>query len=75
MRKAALTFGFYELFQGLSKMFERELTSSSSSYNAETTAQLTHVIRCLNLPEFRDYRKDIQPWISQAPMSGRGQKK
>ncbi|CAF0858318.1 unnamed protein product [Brachionus calyciflorus] len=74
VRKAALTFGFYELFQGLSKMFERELINSASSYNADSTAQLTHVIRCLNSPEYKDFRKDIQPWISQTPQS-KGHKK
>lgn len=55
-------------------MFERELINSSNSYNAEATAQLTHVIRCLNLPEYRDYRKDISQFVPQAPIS-KGQKK
>lgn len=74
VRRAALTFGFYELFQGLSKMLDRELHHFANSYNNEATFQLTHVIKCLNSNEFKDFRKDIQPWVSQQPYAGKGGK-
>ncbi|RMZ94295.1 von Willebrand factor A domain-containing 9 [Brachionus plicatilis] len=74
VRKAAITFGIYELFQGLSRMFERELVNSANSYNAEASAQLGHVIRCLNLPEHKDYRRDIQPWTGPQSHSKQGRK-
>jgi len=69
VRKAALSFGFYEVFDGLSRMLERELTSMSTSnnLNPETLLQLTHCINCLRSVEYRDYRKDIQPFVANAP--------
>jgi len=68
VRKAALSFGFYEVFDGLARMLERELASmsTSSNLNPETLLQLTHCINCLRSPEYRDYRKDIQPFVANA---------
>ena len=69
MRKAALTFGFYELFDGLAVILERELIhlTTTNSTNPETILQFTHCINCLRAPEYKDYRKDVQPFVSNAP--------
>ena len=68
VRKAALTFGFYELFDGLAIILERELInlSSSNAANPETILQLTNCITALRNPEFKDFRKDIQPFVNTA---------
>lgn len=67
MRKAALSIGFYSLLHGLKQMLERELVNHGANYTPEATIQITHVINCLNSIEYMDYKKEIQPWIVQAP--------
>jgi hypothetical protein len=64
VRKAALSFGFYELFEGLAQMLQRELNSSNNQNNQELLIQLNHCIYCLRSPEFREFRKDIQPFMN-----------
>ena len=61
VRKAALAYGFYEVFQCLSEMLSKELVQSGSTYSPECLFQLTHVIQCLNSNEYKNIRKDIQP--------------
>lgn len=67
MRKAALSFGFYELFNGLALMLERELNNINSNTNNESIVQLRHCVNCLRSDEYKDYRKDIAPFVSNAP--------
>jgi hypothetical protein len=74
VRKAALTFGFHELFDGLAVILERELillTTSNTTTNPETILEFTHCINCLRAPEYKDFRKDIQPFVSNAPQYSR----
>ena len=69
VRKAALTFGFFELFDGLAVILERELIylNTSNPPNTDTILQLSHCVTCLRAPEYRDFRKDIQPFVGNAP--------
>lgn len=74
VRKAALSFGFYELFDGLALMLERELINmniNQGNANPETILQLTHCINCLRSAEFREFKKDIQPFVANAPFHRR----
>ncbi len=64
VRKAALSFGFYELFEGLAMMLERELSNTNVIANPETILQLSHSINCLRSNDCKDYRKDILPFVS-----------
>ena len=64
VRKAALSFGFYELFDGVAQMLQREMTNHNNMSNQEMMVQLTHCICCLRAPDFREYRKDIQPFVT-----------
>ena len=47
-------------------MLERELKnySMSSAPNPETILQLGHSISCLRSSEYKDFRKDITPFIT-----------
>ena len=65
VRKAALSFGFYELFDGLAQIIARELANlnNASTNNPETILQLNHCLHCLNSPEYKEFRKDIQPFV------------
>ena len=63
MRKAALSLGFYELFDGLAFIFQREILSGNLSNNPEAILQLNHCVNCLRMPEFKDFRKDIVPFV------------
>lgn len=67
VRKAALSFGFYDLFEGLAQMLNRELNSPSTANNPEVLLELQHCITCLRLPEFKDFRKDIVPFVVNNP--------
>ena len=72
VRKAALSSGFYDLFEGIAQMLQRELNNISTTNNPETLLQLQHCINCLRLPEFREFRKDIVPFVTNnAPQFGR----
>ena len=53
--------GFYELFEGLIELLEREMKNSS---NPDTKMQLIHSITCLKSPEFKEFRADIRPFIA-----------
>lgn len=74
VRKAALSFGFYELFEGLAQMLQRELTNPSNMNNQDMMVQLNHCIFCLRAPEFKEYRKDIQPFVTNPMYSRKAQK-
>lgn len=66
-RKAALSFGFYELFEAMALMLERELANiatTQTNANPETILQLSHCINCLRSNEYKDFRKDIQPFVN-----------
>jgi hypothetical protein len=66
-RRAALSFGFYELFDGIALMLERELANIATTQaysNPETILQLSHCINCLRSNEYKDYKKDIQPFVN-----------
>jgi len=69
VRKAALSFGFYDLFEGIALMLQRELNNMSSTNNPEILLQLQHCINCLRLPEFKEFRKDISPFVTNAPFT------
>ena len=73
VRKAALTFGFHDLFDGLAEILQRELfmLTTSNTANPETILEFTHCINCLRAPEYKDFRKDIQPFVSNAPQFNR----
>ena len=62
VRKAALSFGFYELFEGLAQMLQRELNNNSNMNNQELIVQLNHTIYCLRAQEYKEFRKDIIPY-------------
>jgi hypothetical protein len=64
VRRAALTFGFYEGLDGLIRLLEREMKNIN---NQDTKFQLIHSINCLKSPDFKDYKKDIQPFITNGP--------
>ncbi len=60
MRKAALSYGFYEVFHCLSEILAKELTSSGSSYTPEIRNQLNIVIHYLRNDNTM-LREEIQP--------------
>jgi len=74
VRRAALTFGFYELFEGVALMLQREMTNTNNMANQEMLLQLNHCIFCLRSPEFREFRKDIQPFIANQIFTRKNQK-
>ncbi len=67
MRKAALSYGFYEVFQTMGEVLHKELLNPTNNYPLEVQQQLAHVITCLAMNEYKDFRKDIQPYVAQAP--------
>jgi hypothetical protein len=58
IRRAALSFGFYELLEGIAVMLERETNTSN---NPESVLQLNHTIRALRSQEYKEYKNDILP--------------
>lgn len=71
VRKAALSFGFYELFDGVAQMLQRELANANNLSNQDMIVQLNHCVYCLRAPEFREYRRDIQPFVETQIQYGR----
>ncbi len=74
VRKAALSFGFYELLEGVAQMLQREMANATNMTNQEMMIQLNHCVFCLRSPEFREYRKDIQPFATNQMFARKGQK-
>jgi hypothetical protein len=60
VRRGALSFGFYELLDGLAYMIEREANNSNQQ---ETIVQLNHVARALRSREYKDYDRNIEPLV------------
>ncbi|CAG2177615.1 unnamed protein product [Oppiella nova] len=49
-RRAALSFGFYSLIEGLASILERECRMLPGSAHPEAALQLTHAVNALRLP-------------------------
>lgn len=58
VRRAALSFGFYELLDGLAKLLERERNTLN---NQEAVAQLNHSINSLRSSQYKEFKNDINP--------------
>ncbi len=54
-----MSFGLYELLEGMAEILEREISSLN---NQESILQLTHTIRSLRSQEHKDYKNDILPF-------------
>ena len=62
LRRAALSFGFYGLIEGLASILERECRMLPGSAHPEAALQLTHAVNCLRLPRDSDaYNQHIVP--------------
>ena len=61
MRRAALSYGFYEVFIALSELISKEILSNTLT--PESTLHLTYIINCLSTNEYKDIRNDIPVWI------------
>ena len=59
IRRAALSFGFYELLEGMVEMLQRETIGNN---NPESLLQLNHTIRALKSSEYKEYKNDILPY-------------
>lgn len=64
VKKAALSLGFYELFDYLALALQREMANIKFESNPESMIQIQHSIECLKSLEYRDSRKEIQPFIT-----------
>ncbi|CAG2100999.1 unnamed protein product [Medioppia subpectinata] len=61
-RRAALSFGFYALIEGLASILERECRMLPGSAHPEAALQLTHAVTALRLPTDADsYNQYISP--------------
>jgi len=62
LRRAALSFGFYTLIDGLASILERECRMLPGSAHPEAALQLTHAATCLRQPNHADsYNQNIAP--------------
>jgi hypothetical protein len=62
LRRAALSFGFYALIDGLANILERECRMLPGSAHPEAALQLTHAANCLRQPNDVDsYNHLITP--------------
>ena len=62
LRRAALSFGFYSLIEGLASILERECRMLPGSAHPEAALQLTHAVNCLRQPRDPDsYNHMISP--------------
>ena len=62
IRRAALSFGFIELLEGLSVIFEREIATLPSNSNPDCAIQLKHAANELRKSSNRDLKTLIQPF-------------
>jgi hypothetical protein len=61
VRRAALSFGFTELLEGLAAIFERECTLLPGAAHPDCALQLTHAAGVLRKPCSRDAQRSITP--------------
>lgn len=61
VRRAAISFGFVELLDGLAFIFERECTLLPGSAHPDCALQLTHAAQVLRRPFSRDIKYNITP--------------
>lgn len=61
MRRAALSFGFYDLLDGMASILERECTLLPGTAHPDAALQLTHAATALRNNHYRDYNAHIMP--------------
>jgi hypothetical protein len=61
LRKAALSFGFYEVLQSLAQLLERECTMLPDGTHPDAAMQLTHVVKFLASETARDANQSLLP--------------
>lgn len=62
LRRAALSFGFYDLLNGLATILERECTMLPGTAHPDAALQLTHAVNCLKAPrDTKTYDNNITP--------------
>lgn len=61
LRRAALSFGFYELLEGMATILDRECTLLPGSAHPDAALQLTHAASSLRGVAGRDYSTPIVP--------------
>ncbi|XP_069692439.1 integrator complex subunit 14 [Periplaneta americana] len=61
VRRAAISFGFIELLDGLAAIFERECTLLPGAAHPDCALQLTHAAGVLHKPYSRDVKYNITP--------------
>lgn len=62
IRRAALSLGFVELLEGLSNIFEREVSGLSNSVSPDCEIQLKHAAKELRKLTNRDLKTSITAW-------------
>lgn len=65
LRRAALSFGFVEILDGLADVFDRECTLLPSSVHADCALQLTHAAERLRGPSAKDAKFTIPPMLTK----------
>ena len=62
LRRAALSFGFYGLIEGLASILERECRMLPGTAHPEAALQLTHAVNCLRQPrDPNSYNQLVSP--------------
>jgi hypothetical protein len=61
VRRAAISFGFIELLDGLAAIFERECTLLPGAAHPDCALQLTHAAGVLHKSYSRDVKQNITP--------------
>ncbi|XP_067002989.1 integrator complex subunit 14 [Anabrus simplex] len=61
LRRAAVSFGFIELLDGLAAIFERECTILPGTAHPDCALQLTHAAGVLRKPYSRDMKYNVTP--------------
>lgn len=61
LRRAAISFGFVELLEGVADIFERECTMLPGTAHPDCALQLTHSAGILRRPIARDAKYAIPP--------------
>lgn len=61
VRKAALSYGFGELLEGLANVLERECTLLPSTAHPDAAIQLQHACEALRNHDKKDFRQNITP--------------
>lgn len=61
MRRAALSFGFFDLLDGMASILERECTLLPGTAHPDAALQLTHAANALRGHHFKDYNILIMP--------------